>query len=78
MENTNEIAACYCCRGDGKDHNYFREFNKRPQTSMPDPLHDLASHGSDASRTGALTLKDVKMAARKALPMRRSGSCMSR
>lgn len=38
--------------------SYHRDFNDRRQAYLPHPVHDWASHGADAFRTGAVTVKD--------------------
>ena len=38
--------------------SYHRDFNAQRQSYLPHPVHDWASHGADAFRTGAVTLKD--------------------
>ncbi|HEV2110849.1 MAG TPA: hypothetical protein VGT99_05795, partial [Gammaproteobacteria bacterium] len=43
--------------------SYHRDFNEHRQAFLPHPVHDWASHGADAFRTGAVTLKDCKLGA---------------
>lgn len=40
---------------------YHREFNERRETFLPHPVHNWASHGADAFRTGAITIKPVRI-----------------
>jgi hypothetical protein len=38
--------------------SYHRDYQERRQTYLPHPAHDWSSHGADAFRTGAVTLKN--------------------
>lgn len=40
--------------------SYHRDFNERRQAYLPHPVHDWSSHGADAFRTGAVTLKEKR------------------
>lgn len=50
--------------------NYRRDYNTRLGEFKAVPVHDFASHGADALRMLAVTLKDVKKEAPKAAPYR--------
>ncbi len=58
--------------------SYHRDFNEQRQSYLPHPVHDWASHGADAFRTGAVTLKDAKAASRNRARVRRVGSYMNK
>ena len=60
--------------------SYHRDFNAQRQTYLPHPVHDWASHGADAFRTGAVTVKDTHRGHQETsrLKSRRMGSFMSR
>ena len=60
--------------------SYHRDFNERRQSYLPHPVHDWASHGADAFRTGAVTLKEPRPGTRPPYPPRsgRPGSFMSK
>lgn len=58
--------------------SYHREYHERRQAYMPHPVHNWASHGSDAFRTGAVTVREtgIRNDAYRVNP-RRPGSFMS-
>src|SRR5215469_15149750 len=58
--------------------SYHRDFNERRQAYLPHPVHDWASHGSDAFRTGAVTVREARVSAKTdGRNYRRRGSFMS-
>lgn len=59
--------------------SYHREYHERRQAYLPHPVHDWASHGSDAFRTGAVTVRETgnRSDAYRVSP-RRPGSFMSK
>jgi len=58
--------------------SYHRDFNDRRQTYLPHPVHDWSSHGADAFRTGAVTMKSPTAKPRSESRGRRGGSFMGR
>jgi len=60
--------------------SYHRDFNEQRQSYLPHPVHDWASHGADAFRTGAVSLKDSyrPYQGESQLRSRRPGSFMGR
>ena len=57
--------------------SYHRDYNERRQAYLPHPVHNWASHGSDAFRTGAVTVREVSGAADRR-ERSKSGTFMSR
>lgn len=47
-----------CRQGLSALKSYHRDYHERRQAYLPHPVHDWASHGADAFRTGAVTVKD--------------------
>ncbi|HEV7164684.1 MAG TPA: hypothetical protein VGO35_04745 [Gammaproteobacteria bacterium] len=60
--------------------SYHRDYNDRRQAYLPHPVHDWASHGADAFRTGSVTVKGSHQAPQDPSNprSRRFGSFMSR
>lgn len=60
--------------------SYHRDFNERRQSYLPHPVHDWASHGADAFRTGAMTMKETMRGSQPGSrsKVRQLGSFMSR
>ena len=53
--------AQHCARGVEGLENYRKRWNERLGTFMPDPIHDFASHPSDAIQQGAMGLQPEKV-----------------
>ena len=63
------LPLCYfdeeeCAVGINHLDNYRRKWDKQASMFTDDPLHDEASHGADAFRTGAVALKTGKLEVR--------------
>jgi hypothetical protein len=77
--NNSWFDAKYCQDGVNRLENYRKRWNKQLAQFNPDPLHDLASHGSDAFQQGAMGLKPEKVEAEhRYRPKMRVGSQWSR
>lgn len=51
-----------CAAGIKALRNYRREWNENAQTWRSSPVHDFASHGADALRTGAMGAREHRVA----------------
>ena len=49
-----------CERGIDALTNYRYEWDEKKHTMSPKPLHDWASHGADALRTGAMAVEHFR------------------
>jgi len=60
--------------------SYHRDYQERRRTFLPYPAHDWSSHGADAFRTGAVTLKNSppSHSGLSRSGLRRGGSFMSK
>ncbi|HEX7965707.1 MAG TPA: hypothetical protein VF651_08325 [Gammaproteobacteria bacterium] len=67
-----------CCQGLRALKSYHRDFNERRQAYLPHPVHDWASHGADAFRTGAVTVKKAAPVTSVPRRSRHRGSFMGR
>jgi hypothetical protein len=68
----------HCRQGLRALKSYHRDFNERRQAYLPHPVHDWASHGADAFRTGAVTVKKAASVTSAPRRSRHRGSFMGR